>query len=91
MSGPGKLWVGIEEGAPSSSHPPEMLLNSDSNINMWRENQQVSEIFSQMDTKPSGVHIPRLPPAATQFCGAGSFLTGSGLEYFFHRLRLQLL
>ena len=47
MSGSGKLWVGIDEGAPSSSsssHQPDMLLNSDSNINMWRENpnQQVS-------------------------------------------------
>jgi hypothetical protein len=46
MSGTGKLWAGIDD-APPSSHPPEMLLNSDSNINMWRENpnQQVAVIF----------------------------------------------
>ena len=27
----------------------------------------------------------------SQCCGAGPFLTGSGSEYFFHRLRLHLL
>jgi len=59
MSGPGKLWVGIEEGAPSpSSHQPDLLLNSDSNINMWRENPS-QQAWSTTDMSHGPLGLPR--------------------------------
>ena len=33
---------------------------------------------------------PTPTPTPTQCCGAGPFLTCSGSEYFFHRLRLRV-